>query len=181
MFVRPVPRMSEELLAGQVGFVDALFFQPFDDFGFRGNRRVVGAGNPAGVLALKPCAAHENVLYRLVQHVSHVQYARHVGRRDDDGVRRPAVRLAVKETFVQPVLIPAAFDVCGIVLGVHKSIYTFSYLHISLLAMFVQCAQKSLQRYYKKSTYASAHEEISVFFMQIPFSFLFFRTLCSKM
>ena len=131
--------MFEELLACQVGLVDTLLLESFDDLCLGGNRRMVGTGHPAGVLALQPCTADENILNGFVEHMSHVQHAGHIGRRNDYCKRSPAVRLAVKETFVQPVLVPAAFDVCGIVLGVHKIIDSFSlpprgtiisYLHI---------------------------------------------------
>ena len=53
MFVGPVPRVFEELLACEVGFVDALLFEALDDFRFGGYRRVVGTRNPASVLALE--------------------------------------------------------------------------------------------------------------------------------
>ncbi len=116
VLVRPVPRMFEELLAGQVRFVDALLLEAFDNLCLGRNRRMVGTGYPAGVLALQPCTADENILNRLVEHMTHVQHARYIGRRNNDGIRIAVVRLAVKEFVVQPVLVPAGFNVCRIVL-----------------------------------------------------------------
>ncbi len=121
VFVRPVPCVFEELLAREVGLVDTLLFETLDDLGFGGNRSMVGTRHPAGVLALKACAAHEDVLYRLVQHVPHVEYARYVRRRDNHRKRLSAVGFAVKKFVVKPILIPACFDVCRIVFRFHLS------------------------------------------------------------
>ena len=66
VLVRPIPRMLEELLAREVGFVDSLLLEALDDLRFRSNRRMVGARNPAGVLALQACTANEDILNRLV-------------------------------------------------------------------------------------------------------------------
>ena len=116
MFVRPIPGVFEELLACEVGLVDTLFFQTLDNFSLGGNRCVVGTGHPAGIFALKACAAHKDILYCLVEHVPHVKNTGHVRRRNNYGKRFAAVRLAVKEFVVKPVLIPACFNVSRIVL-----------------------------------------------------------------
>ena len=116
MLVGPVPGVFEELLTRQIGFVDTLLFEALDDLGLCSNRGVVGAGHPAGVLALEASATNEDILYRLVQHVPHMQHTRHIGRRDHDRKGFTAIRLRMKKTFVQPVLVPAGFNVCRIVL-----------------------------------------------------------------
>ena len=119
VFVRPRPRVFEKLLAGQVTLIDTLLLEAFDHFRFRCDRRMVGTRYPARVLALETCATNEDVLNRLVQHVSHVQHTGHIGWRNNDSKRIAAVRLAMKEFVVEPILIPAGFDVCRIVLCFH--------------------------------------------------------------
>ncbi len=121
VLVGPFPGMFQELFAGEVGLVYALLFEAFDDLCLGGNRGMVGTGHPAGVLAFEACTAYEDVLYCLVEHVSHVEDARYVGRRNNDGKRIAGVRLAMKEFVVQPVLVPAGFDVSRIVLSFHKN------------------------------------------------------------
>ena len=120
VLVGPVPGMFEELLAGQVGFIDALLLEAFDDFGLRCDRSMVGAGHPASVLAFEACTTYKDILDGLVQHVSHVQHACYVRRRDHDRERITAVGFGMKQLVVLPVLIPAGFDFFWIVLGFHK-------------------------------------------------------------
>ena len=96
MFLGPCPRMFQELFARQVALVDALFLQALDDLCLGRDRCVVGTGHPAGVLALLTCAANQDVLYRLVEHVTHVQYARHIGGRDNYRISLTAVRSRMK-------------------------------------------------------------------------------------
>ena len=66
--------------------------------------------HPAGVVARHACAAHKDVLNRVVEHVPHVEHAGDVGRRDDHRVWLALVREGAKETVVQPVLIPFPLD-----------------------------------------------------------------------
>ena len=77
----PVPGMLQKFLTRQVALLDALLGQAVHHLGFCGYRGMVGARHPACILAFHTGAAHQYVLYRLVQHVAHVQDARHVGRR----------------------------------------------------------------------------------------------------
>ena len=58
MFVGPFPGMLQELLARQVGLLDALSGQFVHHLGFGGNRSMVGTRHPAGVLAFHAGAAH---------------------------------------------------------------------------------------------------------------------------
>src|SRR3712207_6925151 len=48
VFVRPLPRMFEELLAGKVGLLDALSGKFVHHFRFGSDRGVVGSPDPAG-------------------------------------------------------------------------------------------------------------------------------------
>ena len=96
----PRPCVLEELLAGEVGLLDALLGQAVDDLSLRGDAGMVGARYPAGILALHTSVANEDVLYGLVQHVAHVEHARHVGRRNDHGIRLAAVGLRAEQLIV---------------------------------------------------------------------------------
>ena len=87
MGLGPVPCMDEELLACEIGFPDALRGEFGDDLGLRSDRGMVGAGHPEGVLALHARAAHEDVLNRIVEHVTHVEHTGHVWRGNDDCIR----------------------------------------------------------------------------------------------
>ena len=121
----PLPGIFEELLAGEVALLDTLGGEFVHHFGFGGNRGVVGAGYPAGVLALHAGTAYEYVLYRVVQHVPHVQNTGDVGGRDDYGVGFATIGLRLEEPVFQPVSIPFLLYVGGIVLCgkfVHKAI-----------------------------------------------------------
>ena len=106
----PFPRMFEEVFTGERALVDALLGEHFHHFGFGGDGGVVGAGHPAGVLALHAGATDEDVLDGVVEHVAHVEHAGHVGRRDDDGVWHAVVGLRVEELLVKPELIPFLLD-----------------------------------------------------------------------
>ena len=91
VLVGPVPGVLQELVARQVVLLDALLGQFLHHLSLGSNRGVVGAGHPAGILALHACTANENILNGVVQHVAHVEHTRHVGRWDDDGVRLASV------------------------------------------------------------------------------------------
>ena len=93
MLVRPSPGMLQELLAGEVALLDALLGEALDDLGLGGDAGVVGSRHPAGVLSLHSGAAYKDILNGFVEHVSHVEHTRHVGRRDDHRIRLSPVRL----------------------------------------------------------------------------------------
>ena len=83
--------MLQELLAGQVGLVDALLFEALDNLGFGSYRCMVGTGYPACVLAFEPCPAYEDVLNRLVEHMAHMEHTRYVRRWDNHRERLTVV------------------------------------------------------------------------------------------
>ena len=85
--VSPVPGMLQELLTSKVGFLYALSSQLGNHLGFGGNGSVVGAGHPAGVLALHTGAAHQDILDSLVEHMPHMEHTGNVWRRDNHGIR----------------------------------------------------------------------------------------------
>ena len=115
VLVGPCPRVFQELLAREVALVNPLLFQALDHLRLGGDGGMVGAGHPAGVFPLQPRAANKDVLYRLVEHMPHMQHARYIGGRDDHRERFTPVRLAVKQLLVKPILIPLGFDVGRIV------------------------------------------------------------------
>ncbi len=117
VFLGPCPGMLQELLTSEVALLDALFGQTVHHLGLRGNGGMVGAGHPAGVLAVQACLAHQYVLNGIVEHVSHVQHTGHVWWRYDDGVGLSVVGLTAEEFVVQPVLVPLAFNLFGAVFG----------------------------------------------------------------
>ena len=48
---------------------------------------MVGTRHPASVLALHAGAAYKDILNGLVEHVSHVEYTRHIGWRNNHRIR----------------------------------------------------------------------------------------------
>ena len=59
--------------------------------------------------------AHEDILYGFVEHVPHVEHARHVGRRNDHGERLAAVGFRTEQLVLHPIFIPFALNVFGTV------------------------------------------------------------------
>ena len=108
--------MLEELLAGKVAFLDALLGEAVHHLSLSSDRGVVGARHPACVLALHTCAAHEDVLDGVVEHVAHVEHTSHVWWRDYYRVGLASVGLAAEELVVKPVLIPFRFHCLWIIL-----------------------------------------------------------------
>ena len=69
---------------------------------------MVCTGYPKGGKALHSLITAENVLQSLIQRVSHVQLARYVGRRDNDGkCGLLLVRIGLEITLVAPIFIDA--------------------------------------------------------------------------
>ena len=107
--------MLKELLASEVALLYALFCKTVHHLSLSSDRGVVGAWHPTSVLSLHTCAAHEDILNRIVEHVAHVQYASHVWWRYNDSVGVTSVGLATEEFVVKPVLIPFRFHCLWIV------------------------------------------------------------------
>ena len=100
MFVCPFPSVLQEFLAGEVALLDALFGEFLHHLGFGSDRGMVGTWHPASILAQHTCAAHENILDGIVEHVAHVKHTRHVGWGDDHCIGLAAVGLRVEEFVV---------------------------------------------------------------------------------
>ena len=115
----PFPGVSEELLAREVILRDALLLEARDHLGFGGDAGMVGAGNPARVPAVHAGLADQHVVECVVEHMAHVEYARHVGRGDHHGIGFPVVGLGVETSVLQPVRIPFVLDFSGVVFSVN--------------------------------------------------------------
>ncbi len=109
----PLPGVAQELLARERRLLDALLPEARHDLGLGGDRRMVHARHPAGVLAFHARAAHQHVLQRVVEHVAHVEHARDVGRRNDDRVGFAFVGLRVEQPVLGPVVVPLRLDLLG--------------------------------------------------------------------
>lgn len=82
----------------------------------RRNSGMVGAGHPEHIPSLHPAPADQDVLQRVVQGMTHMQRSRDIRRRDHHGVGLPGMgRVGVKQAGIDPALVPAVFDVVGIV------------------------------------------------------------------
>ncbi len=75
---------------------------------------MISARYPAGVLTLHAGAADQHILYSIVEHVSHMQYAGNVGRRNDHRIGFTVVGFGVEKTIFLPKAVPFVFDAAGI-------------------------------------------------------------------
>ena len=117
MMMGPVPGMFEKLLAGEIGFLDTLGGQLGNHLSLGGDGSMVGAGHPAGILALHARTTDKDILNGLVEHVPHVENSGYIGGRDNNGVGFAAVRPGAEEFMLHPVGIPLVFNLCGVVFG----------------------------------------------------------------
>ena len=115
----PLPGVAQELLARQARLLDTLGPQFGNNLRFGSDRGVVGTRNPAGILAHHTGTAHQHILQRIVQHVSHVEHSGHIGRRNDYGIRFTLIGRRMEEFVVYPVVVPLALDLAGVVLVSH--------------------------------------------------------------
>ena len=116
VFVRPFPSMFQELLTREVSLLDTLLCQFVHHLCLSSDRGVVSTGHPARIVTLHAGTTYKDVLNGIVEHVSHVEHTRHIGWRDNDGVRLPSIGFRTKKLVVKPILIPFGFHICGIVL-----------------------------------------------------------------
>lgn len=113
----PVPGVVQKFLAREVGLGDAFGGELGHHLGLGGDGGMVGAGHPEGVFPLHTGAAYEYVLNGIIEHVAHVEDARHVRGRYDDAVRVALIGLGVEEAVLHPVGIPFVFYFRGVVFG----------------------------------------------------------------
>ena len=115
VLVLPLPDSLEEFLAAEIVAREALLHaQSFLDLDLGGDARVVGAGDPKGVVALHSLVAHEHVLERFVQRVTHVQLSRDVGGRNDHGEMLGVIlHVGGKVALVAPLLVDSVLKLAG--------------------------------------------------------------------
>ena len=113
----PLPDAFEEGLAADVLAFLALAGQLALHHHLGGNAGVIGSGEPHGILAQHALPAGEDVHFGVVEHVSHVQAASDVGRRQQEGIDVGAVGggCGMEEVLADPVGSPASFNLGGIV------------------------------------------------------------------
>ena len=113
----PLPDAFQKLVAAEI--VAGLFLllaQLALDDGLRGDAGMIGARKPENLMPRLARAAGENVLERVVEHMSERQDAGHIRRGDDDrvgGLGRGGV--GGEETILNPPGIPFIFDGLGFV------------------------------------------------------------------
>ena len=116
----PLPHAVDEGLPAEVLAALALLAQRLLDDILRGDARVVGAGDPAGVVAAHAVPTHKDVLDGLVQRVAHVEDAGDVGRRDHHGIGlAPARGVVMEAAMLLPPGIPLGLDGLRVVVLVH--------------------------------------------------------------
>ena len=115
VLMRPVPSMLEELVAREVTLAYTLLGKALNHLSLSCNRGMVSTRHPKGILALHARTADEDVLNGVVEHVTHVQDARHIGRRDDNAIGFTLVGHALEQVVRFPILIPLVLDLFGVV------------------------------------------------------------------
>src|SRR6185437_13794496 len=108
----PGPDAFQKFLAAEIVFGFAFFlFERLFHLHLRGDAGVIGAGQPKHFLAAHARFAAQNVLDGVVEHVAHVEHARDVRRRDDDGERGlDGFRVRGETRILLPELVPLIFD-----------------------------------------------------------------------
>ena len=131
-FALPLPHPFNEFFPSQVVAALALGGQLPLHHHLRGDSGMVGARLPQGGFAAHALVAHHGVHHRVVEAVPHVQAAGDVGRRDHDAVGIAVIaRIAFRgeEAVIFPVLVPALFDIVGVVAFIHG--YRQSYVEVA--------------------------------------------------
>ena len=88
VFFLPGPGSLQELFSAQIFFFFAFFFPDlFHYFYFCGDAGVVGARNPECVIPLHPAETDQQILQRLIQRMTHMEFSCDIRRRHHDGKR----------------------------------------------------------------------------------------------
>ena len=112
----PLPNLLDEPFPTQRVLVDLPLGELAGDDDLGRDTGMIGAGLPQGVAPAHPLEADQDVLQREIQRVSHMQAARHVGRRHHDRVGAlAAVRIGGKAAGAFPSGIVPRFDRIGAV------------------------------------------------------------------
>ena len=108
--------MLQELLTGEVSLLDALLRQTIHHLRLRSDGSVVGARHPTSVLAVDASLTNEDILNRVIEHVTHVEHTRYIWWRNHYSVRLASIRFARKEFVVSPILIPLALHLGRVII-----------------------------------------------------------------
>lgn len=104
---------------------DVVFREPFrlhlvDDFEFRRDACVVGAGKPQRFVAVHTLKADDNILNGIIEGVSHVQLSRDVGGRHHNCERLFLfVDVSLKEFVFHPVIVDFLFETLRLISFFH--------------------------------------------------------------
>ena len=120
VLIFPIIDARDERFAAQFLARRALIAQQSFDFDLRGDARVIGAGHDQSRLALHAMKARQTIVNRVLEGVTQMQNAGHVGRRNRDD-KRARLRVgrvsgrcievgALAEFLVEPNLAPLGFD-----------------------------------------------------------------------
>ena len=108
---RPLPRMGNEAFAPEIFAPEALLRQLLDENGLGGNRRMIDARKPVGIVAQHSMVARKHVHRRKGRTVPQVSAPGDVGRRHADDERRACrIGFFVKVTITLPLLVQTRFD-----------------------------------------------------------------------
>ncbi len=122
VFILPRPRAFQKALSADALFGQPLGFHLLDDFDLGRDRRVVGAGQPEGAIALHTLEAYYGVLHGLVHCVPHVELSRYVGGRHHYRERYlVVVAYRFKTAAFLPFLVKSVFEFLRVVSFFHYS------------------------------------------------------------
>ena len=110
VFLAPLAALLDEGLAPYLEARDALGLELFVHLGLGGDARVIGAQDPARRISAHARVADVGVLDGVVEGMTHVQHARDVGRRDDDGAILICVRALARRARIPAALEPLRKD-----------------------------------------------------------------------
>jgi len=107
----PFPHARDEFFAAHFAAGFAFFFQFALDDRLGGDPRMVGSRQPQHVKTAHALPAHQSILNGVIKRVTQVQLSRHIGRRQDDAVRRTRRFLfGFKIAAAHPPLVNAIFN-----------------------------------------------------------------------
>jgi hypothetical protein len=110
---------------------EALLGKLFFHHVLSGDPRMIRAGKPEYVISLHAAVAAYNILEGVVQGMPHVERARHVGRRNNNGkvLSLPLIfRISHEKPFFLPSGVPGIFNGSGII-GFAQGINFFAAVH----------------------------------------------------
>ncbi len=115
VFMGPVPCMLQEFLTAQILLFDTLIGQLGHYLGLGADGRMVRTRYPASIFAHHARTTHQDILDRVVQHMSHMQHTGHIRRRNNYRIRLPFVGLRMEQSMFHPVGIPFVLYFRGII------------------------------------------------------------------